>query len=371
MAKVVIVEGAIKSLIDFRGDLMKEFTYYGHEVIAMAPECGGEETLRQLYNVRYIAIPLNRTGINPGADAYTVLFLFFIFLKMRPDIVFSFSSKPVIYSSIAAYLARVPKIYSMITGLGYVFTGVNYKQRILAALVRYMYRLAINKNSKVFFQNQDDLNLFIKTRTLIDKKKAVIVNGSGVNTSNFSLNCPKDSPLSFLLIARLIWDKGIGEFIEAARMLRIHYQNVSFKLLGPFDTNPRAIPKEDILKWHSEGVIEYLGETDDVRPFIQDCSIFVLPSYREGTPRSVLEAMSSGRPIITTNAPGCRDTVDHGINGFIVPVKDSVALSNAMEKFILNPALIHTMGAKSREIAVSKYDVNKVNSCLLKSMQVI
>lgn len=371
MAKVVVIEGEAKSLVDFRGDLMKELVCYGNEVIAMAPGNGVEETLKQFCDIKYISIPLNRTGINPCSDAYTVLFLFFIFLKIRPDIVFSFSSKPVIFSSIAAHLARVPQIYAMITGLGYVFTGKNFKQRILATLVQHMYRLAINKNAKVFFQNKDDLNLFIKARMLINKEKATIVNGSGVNISKFLPSRPKENPITFLFMARLIWDKGIGDFVEAARILKKHYNNVTFKILGPFDTNPNAIRKENILKWQSEGLIEYLGETDDVRPFINDCSIFVLPSYREGTPRSILEAMSSGRPIITTDAPGCRETVDNGVNGIIVPVKDSVSLSRAMEKFILNPALIHMMGEKSREIAVTKYDVNKVNSVLLKSMQLI
>ena len=216
--------------------------------------------------------------------------------------------------------------------------------------------------------NTDDLDLFTKLGILPDSQKTVLINGSGVNIEHYAYTKPKNGKMVFLIIARLLWDKGIGEFVSAARLLKKKYPEVSFHIVGPYDNNPSAIKRNDILKWQDEGLIEYMGSTEDVRPYIAECSVYVLPSYREGTPRSVLEAMSMGRPIITTDAPGCRETVIDGINGFLVPVRDSERLSNAMEKFLQNPSLITEMGAKSREIAEARYDVNKVNHSIMQAM---
>jgi len=368
MAKILIIANYGKSLLNFRGELIKTLIKHGHRVILSAPENDFKKELEGM-GAEFVQIPLVRTGLNPIKDIYTLISLIRTMKEKEPDIVFSYAIKPVIYGSLAARIMKIPRVISLITGLGYVFTGSSWKHRVLQNLVCFLYRQALKGNDVILFQNPDDLNLFRERNILSVKNKAVLVNGSGVDVVKFNYAEPKTQPLSFLLIARLIWDKGIGEYVEAARQIKSRYPDVIFKLLGPFDSNPAAIEKEQIDAWVAEGIIQYLGEVDDVRPIIADSSIVVLPSYREGTPRSVLEAMAMGRPVITTDAPGCRETIIHGVNGFLVPIKDSAALADVMEQFILNKELILKMGAKSRVIAVEKYDVNKVNNVILEAME--
>ncbi|MGB9975785.1 glycosyltransferase family 4 protein [Thermovenabulum sp.] len=371
MAKIIVVSHYTKSLINFRGDLIKSISKLGHDVIALGPEKGYENELKKL-GAEFIQIPLDRTGGNPAKDLKTLLSLIKVINKIEPDIVLSYAIKPVIYGSLAARILKVEAVYSMITGLGYVFTRDKGKEGILKKVVKILYKEALKNNKAVFFQNPDDMEFFRSEKILDNRTQAVLINGSGVNIDRFYYVSPPIKPLSFLLIARLIWDKGIGVYVEAARKLKSRHPEVSFKLLGPFDSNPAAIKKNDVEKWISEGIIEYLGETEDVRPYIANSSVYVLPSYyREGTPRSILEAMAMGRPIITTNAPGCKETVKEGVNGFLVPTKDPYSLARAMEKFIQNPDLIISMGKESRKIAEMKYDVNTVNNIILKTMSLI
>lgn len=369
MAKIVIVSHYAPSLVNFRGELIKTLVAGGHQVTALGPEEGFEAELKTL-GARYRQIPLQRTGMNPLKDIRTFLALVKVLREIKPDVVLSYAIKPVIYGSLAAWLVGVRGVYSMITGLGYVFKGESLTQKILFRLVRPLYKSALSKNRVVFFQNPDDLKLFKELKLISKDQKQVLINGSGVDVERFSYVPAPVEPLSFLLIARLIWDKGIGEYVEAARSLKKRYPQVAFKLLGPFDTNPTAISRRVVEQWEAEGTIEYLGETKDVRSYIAGSSVFVLPSYREGTPRSVLEAMSMGRPVITTDAPGCRETVQDGVNGFLVPVGDSLSLEKAMEKFILNRAIIHDFGLKSREVAENKYDVHKVNKVIIEAMEI-
>ncbi len=371
MAKIAIVSHYSPSLVNFRGDLIRAMVDLGHEVICLGPEAGFEQPLQEL-GASYRQISLNRTGLNPFQDLGTLFSLKKAFEEIEPDMVFSYTVKPIVYGSIAAHLAGIQRIYAMITGLGYVFIGETFKQKFLTQMVASLYKWALKYNQVVFFQNPDDLRLFVDKGIVTKTVKPVLVNGSGVNMEKFALASLKLSPVTFLLMARLIKDKGILEYVEAARLLKQKYPMVKFQLLGPLDTNPTAITQEQLDQWAEEGVIEYLGKTDDVRPFVANASVYVLPSYyREGTPRSVLEAMSMGRPIITTDAPGCRETVIDGRNGFLVPVKDVEALMSAMEKFILEPDLIAQMGKESRIIAEEKYDVRKVNQVILHEMGLI
>ena len=370
MARILMIAGYARSLINFRGDLIKKMVTEGNEVIAMAPETDYEEFLRPL-GAQYVSMPLCRTGTNPFKDLYALFFLVKIMKSLKPDIVFAYTIKPVIYGSLAARFAGIAKVYSMVTGLGYAFTRTTIKQQMLEKFVSFLYKQAFKGNEKIYFQNPDDLALFHNAGILPDTKKTVLINGSGVDLEKFAYVLPRKQPMSFLLIARLLRDKGICEFAEAAHLLKQRYPAVSFKIVGPYDSNPNSIGPKDIMKWESDEGIEYLGETDDVRPYLTDASVYVLPSYREGTPRSVLEAMSMGRPVITTDAPGCRETVIDGKNGFLVPIMDSQALADAMERFIVNPDLISIMGAKSREIAVDKYDVHKVNESIMQAMGLV
>lgn len=357
-------------MINFRLDLIKEWLRLGHEVIALAP---GQEVKEQLYEfgVKYTEIPIYRTGINPLRDIKLWIKLVRIFRKEKPNYLFLYTIKPVIYGSLAALFVKNCLVYSLITGLGYVFTGNTLKQKILNILVVVLYKLALMRNKKIFFQNPDDASIF-KRLKLVRDHNHIIVNGSGVNLKEFRHLPVPNEPITFLLIARLLWDKGINEYVEAARHIKKNYPDTRFLLVGPFDENPSAVTEKEVNFWMNEKVIDYLGEVKDVRPIIKISSVYVLPSfYGEGTPRTILEAMAMGRPIITTDAPGCRETVINGKNGFLVPVKDSKALRSVMEKFIKKPELTQQMGISSRELAEKKYDVLKVNHEINKAMGLI
>jgi glycosyltransferase involved in cell wall biosynthesis len=236
-------------------------------------------------------------------------------------------------------------------------------------LISTLYRTSLRRTDGVFFQNHDDLEDFRRLAIIGERHRAIRVNGSGVDTSHYRFSPPRLEPPTFLLIARLLKDKGIVEFVEAARRLRARHPQARFRLLGPLDSNPAAIPMGDLERWRAEGVVEYLGEAEDVRPHLADTTAFVLPSaYREGIPRTLLEAMSTGRALITTDTPGCRDTVLPGENGFLVPVRDAGALADAMERFVVQPDLAVDFGRRSRTLAEERFDVRKVNAVMLEAM---
>ena len=367
MTKIMIVAGLNKSLILFRKELIEQWLKSGCAVIAAAPGREVEEALKEM-GAGYHTLPLERTGLNPAKDLILLLKLIQLLKKERPEYLYLYTIKPVIYGSLAARVLPSCRVFSMITGLGYAFTRSEDEGKLLRKLLVFLYRMALKRNRKVFFQNPDDERFFVDNG-IVDPEKMVRVNGSGVNTDYFSMTPHKQGVVSFLMIARLLVEKGIVEYIEAARKVKVKYPEIRFMLVGwSFDKNPSAIGQGQVEEWQKEGIIEIYGETDDVRPYIARAGIYVLPSYREGTPRTVLEAMAMGRAVITTDVPGCRETVLAGRNGFLVPVKDSEALAEAMEKFIENPALIEQMGAESRKIAEEKYDVQKVNRVINREM---
>lgn len=386
--RIVLIGNFSESIIKFRGELLTKFVAAGHDVIACAPEADANFSERlKMMGINYRSIPLDRTSINPLNDIRTFITFLKLFREVCPDIVINYTIKPVVYASLAAWLSGVHSIYSIITGLGYVFIGNSRRQKLIRCIVCTLLRLALACNKKLFFLNRDDLETFTSYGLVIQPRasiqllsgeginlssyqRCVVLDGSGVNLDTYSIdnNYTTNNNISFLLIGRLIRDKGIMEYVEASRILSSKYVNVKFRLLGPYDTNHTSISKKQVEDWHKSGVIEYLGETNDVRPFINDANVYVLPSYREGLPRSVIEAMAMECPIVTTDAPGCRETVVHGDNGFIVPVKDAVALAAAMEKFILQPELIKQMGRRSREIAEKKFDVHKINKVIMNNI---
>lgn len=370
MARIVIVSGFGESLIKFRGPLLQQMVEDGHEVIACAPEVDGELTSElALLGVKYRSVPMSRAGINPIKDIWTVFSLLSVFLKLKPDIFLGYTIKPVIYGSLAAFLARVPGRFSMITGLGYAFVATGSKAKLVRLIASLLYKWALSCSHRVFFQNVDDRDLFIELGILKEKSSSTIINGSGVGLVTFQAT-PLEGGCRFLLIARLLIDKGIREYAAAARLIKDKYPEVEFDLAGWLDQNPSTIKKEELDTWTSSGVINFLGKLEDVRPAIARSTVYVLPSYREGTPRTVLEAMAMGRAIITTDAPGCRQTVNEGQNGFMVPVKSVEMLAQAMERFILSPKLAAEMGARSRDLAERKYDVSLVNKAILKGMNI-
>jgi glycosyltransferase involved in cell wall biosynthesis len=368
--KVLVLASYAPSLINFRGQLIADMVAAGHEVIASAP--GGEPRVAEALARRgasYLPAPIARTGLNPVLDAASIARLAALLRRLAPDLLFAYTHKPVIYGSMAARLARVPRVFPMITGLGYAFTeGRQLRRRALREITTRLYRASLRKVAGVFFQNPDDMAEFRRLAIVTERHKLVRVNGSGVDVEHFKAAPPPLEGPVFLLIARLLRDKGIGEYVEAARRLRARHPAARFRLVGALDSNPAAFSADEVARWRAEGVIDYLGEAADVRPCLAESTVYVLPSYREGTPRTVLEAMACGRAVITTDAPGCRETVTQGDNGFLVPVGDAGALAAAMERFILRPELALAMGARSRALAEQKYDVRRVNAVMLDAM---
>lgn len=376
--KFLIIASYLPSVLNFRGKLLEAIAGKDIQVYILSPDLDlFPNEVNQLRNLGYSVdeIPMQRTGTNPLADIKTLLAIYKCIRKIKPDYVLSYTIKPVIYGTLAAKLAKVPHRFALITGLGYAFQNVEQgsNRSFFQKLVHGLYQYALFHTHKVFFQNPDDQQLFIELNLIDSNKPTVVVNGSGVNVQDFSLVAPPKSDSgeikqSFLLIARLLADKGIREYAEAAKQIKQMYPEVEFHLVGWIDENPAAIAQEELDVWIADGRLNYWGKLSDVRPAIAASSIYVLPSYREGTPRTVLEAMAMGRAVITTNAPGCKETVIHGENGFLIEVKSSESLIKAIQQFIIDPSLIEKMGKRSREIALNKYDVDAVNKHMLSEM---
>lgn len=365
---VLIVAGNARSLIANRGNLIRAMHSKGLKVAAAVPTADYLPEVEEL-GITIYPVKMGRTGINPFHDLKFLVTLFKLLRQVRPQAVFCYTIKPVIYGSLAARLSGVPRIYSMITGLGHVFTTENTRNRRLQKVIGLLYRLGLSSNNKVFFQNPDDLQEFLNRGILKEHSKAVRTFGSGVDMQRFACEPLPEGPITFLFIGRLLTEKGIAEFCKAANQVHAVYPTARFIVVGPHDPNlPHSCSLQDLERWKAEGLVEFAGGTKDVRPWIAKCSVFVLPSYREGTPRSVLEAMSMGRPIITSDAPGCRETVEDGINGFLVPPRTIEPLADAMQFFLKQPEKIAEMGEASWQRVVRDYDVHKVNRVILDAM---
>lgn len=365
--KIAVLSSHTPSLFWFRIDMMEDFIKKGHTVIALGQkaESDWKDNFRK-YNIEYRQIYVERNGTNPLKDIKTYRELQKFIQKEKPDKVFAYQAKTIIYGSIAAKFSGITEVYLLIAGLGSVFEGTGLRNKIIKTIIKIEYKAACKCSRKVFFQNNDDKNEFIRYG-LIKQNKAVIIHGSGVNLEKFKpVPFPEES--AFLFIGRLIKDKGIMEYLEACKEIKAKYHNMHCLLVGPYDSNPSALKPEELKDYIDDGIIEYYGEQSDVRPFISQCSTYVLPSYHEGTPKSVLEAMAMGRAIITTDAPGCRETVVNGVNGFLVPVRNSDMLTKKMIWMIEHKREEKMMGEKSLEICTEKFDVKKVNEVILETM---
>lgn len=359
-----------ESVLTFRGELLRAMVQHGHDVLALAPD--EDPTVSSALadmGVAFGTVPLRRTGLNPVRDLQTVVALARVFRRFKADAVLVYAAKPVVYGSIAARLACVPLRAALITGAGSALSGATgVRRRAIAALLRTMYRVALRGVHIVFFQNPDDERLFRASGLLRDGARVQRVNGSGVDLARFTEAPLPPPPTTFLMMARLIRDKGVVEYHEAARQVRRSHPDVRIQLLGATDPNPTAISNAELAAWRAEGSVEYLGSTRDVRPFLAKAHVCVLPSYGEGMPRSVLEAMAMGRAILTTDVPGCRETVVAGRNGVLVPARDADSLSRAMLVLLEDPARLEQMGRESRRIAEDRFDVRVVNGTILAAM---
>lgn len=364
---VVVVSSYAPSLLNFRGPLLRELVAAGHEVHACAPDVGGDlrEELGRI-GVRVHETPLDRQGTGVFRDIRYLLALRRLIREIRPGLVVTYTIKPNIWGAFAARLCDVPSV-AMVTGLGYAFIASGrFRQRLSRLGATVLYRLATSCNRVVVFQNPDDRDDFITAGCLADSSKARLVNGSGVDCDHYAPAPLPHAPV-FLMIARLLKNKGVREYGEAAVRLKRSHPMARCLLVGYFEEGPDGIDRSDLERWIAGG-LEYAGKLDDVRPALAACSVYVLPSYREGTPRSVLEAMAIGRPVITSDAPGCRETVVDGLNGFLVPVGDAESLHERMARLADDPDLRGSMAAESLRIVRKKYDVDTVNRTLLQHL---
>lgn len=375
MSRVLVIGGRPASLHKSRarGPLLEALQARGLEVHVAAAGLSAAPTRTWLEErgIRCHEIPLSRAGLSPLGDLRTLVALYRLMRRVRPDIFLGYNVKPVIWGVLSAWLASVPRRVALITGLGYAFTGeARGRRAMIRLIVRGLYQQALHRATLVIFQNPDDPADLVRAGVLRPDARIEIVNGSGVDITAFTLAPLPDGALRFLLIARLLGDKGIREYTAAAVELRRQYPELEFHLVGGLDPNPDGITRDELVRWHARGDISWHGPLEDVRPAIAAAHVFVLPSYREGTPRSILEAMSMGRPIITTDTPGCRQTVEEGVNGFLVPPRDADALARAMERFVHDPTLVERMGTAARLIAEEHYDVQKVNARMLSAMNI-
>lgn len=368
--KIAVLSSHTSSLFWFRMDMMKDFIQHGHSVIALGPEAESIWNSKFEENgIRYKQLFVERNGINPFSDLRTYRELSKFMKEEKLDKIFAYQAKTVVYGSLAAKANGITEIYPLIAGLGSIFRGEGIKNKIIKIIMKTEYRLACNASKKVFFQNNDDKKEFI-TNGLIQEDKIVIINGSGVNLDKFKPESLPKKPV-FLFIGRLIKDKGVMEYLEACNRVKGEYPDVRCLLVGPYDSNPSALQPEELQPFIDRGVIEYFGEQSDVRPYLKQCSTYVLPSYHEGTPKTVLEAMAIGRSIITSDAPGCRETVTDGYNGYLVPIKDIDTLVGKMKSLIENQETNKIMAERSLKLAKEKYDVNLVNKSIMKTMGLI
>ncbi|MEG1610981.1 MAG: glycosyltransferase family 4 protein [Bilophila sp.] len=376
---VIILNNQARALVNFWSSMLMRLRTEGHSVRCFVPgDDGGdpeaEAALREL-GATVCHYPLDRKGLNPFRDFRTFLTLYRLFREERAagrgDLLYASTIKPVIYGLPAAFLAGVSQRYAMITGLGYMFEADSPIKKVLTCVAAFLYRVALTCSQAVFFQNTDDIATFRTWHCLPASAKVVLTRGTGVDTVRFAVApTPKGAPI-FLFVGRLLEAKGLYEYAEAARKVKAAHPDVRFQLLGPPEEARGGVPMATIRAWEEEGVLEYLGETRDVRPFVTNASVVVLPSWREGLPCSLMEAMSMGRAVVATDVPGCRDVVVDGQNGFLVPVHNPDALAQALEAFLSDEKHIADMGQQGRKKAEEELDARKAVEQILNVMGLV
>ncbi|PSJ41734.1 glycosyltransferase family 4 protein [Allosphingosinicella deserti] len=354
---ILISINAAWNIVNFRSGLIRALQADGHRILALAPPDDWSGQLAA-FGVEFHPLEMDKKGVSPARDAMLLLRYIAALRRLRPDVFLGYTAKPNIYGSLAAHVLGIP-VVNNVSGLGTAFIRGGWLMRLVSAL----YRLAFRRSKVVFFQNEEDQALFVG-RKIVSSERSRLLPGSGIDLSKFrpQRQTSAGKGFSFLLIARLLWDKGVGEFVEAARIVRASIPDARFQLLGFLDAENRtAVPRANVDAWQAEGLIDYLGHASDVRPFIAQAGCVVLPSYREGLPRSLLEAAAMAQPLIATNVPGCRQVVEHGVNGFLCAPRDPQALAEAMLAMIrLSEADRAAFGDAGRRKAEEQFDEAKV-----------
>lgn len=369
---IALISSSAYSLANFRGPLIAALAGAGVKAWALAPDFdAGSRARMTALGAEPVDIALDRAGMRPLRDLADFRRLAGTLRRLRPDATFAYFIKPVIYGSLAARRAEVPRRFALMAGMGYAFTPGEgrggAKRALLRRVATRLLKRGLGACETVFFNNGDDLAQLAEAG-LIDPAKGVVLGGTGVDLTHFAPAPPVSAPLRFLMIARLLREKGVAEYAEAARIVRAAHPAVEFHLAGDVDANPGALTRAEVAAWQAEGAIRWHGHVDDVRPLIAQSSVYVLPSWREGKPRSTQEAMAMGRPVVTTEAVGCRDTVEEGVNGYKVPVRDPAALAAAMLRFVEAPERVATMGAESLRLAREMFDVDRINARILEAL---
>lgn len=364
---IVILSSYAESLYNFRGDLIRHLVGEGWRVFALAPDYDSSRKARvEELGAVAVSIPLERNGMNLARDIGSLVSLYRFMRRVRPAIFFGYFMKPVIYGTIAAWLARIPRRVVMVAGLGFVFInadhGASAKARFLKTLITRLYQLAFRASHTVIFQNRDDLTLMTSTG-IAPKGRTKLINGSGVNLDRFAMN---DAPfsgtlLTFVWTGRLLREKGVFELVEASKLVREQGFDFRLLLVGGVDSNPGSLSEGVVRDWDRAGLVTWTGKVDDVRPYLAQSDVFILPSYREGLPRSTQEAMAMGLATITTDVPGCRETVEDDVNGILVPVRSAAAIAEAMLRYLRDPDLARRHGRAGRALAERKFDVRVIN----------
>lgn len=368
MKKIVLVGNTCWSMIKFRKGLITKLISLNYKITIIAPFDKYVEEIKCL-GCDYLDIKIDNKGSNPIKDIKLILELKKLYLTVDPDLIVHYTIKPNIYGTIAAKLANIKSI-TVVTGLGYVFIN----ETLVSKIVKLLYKFSFQFSEKVFFINDDDKNEFI-TNNLVDQNKIVVIPGEGINTEFFRSenNNENNNEFKFLLIARMLWDKGVGEYVEAAKILKNKYKDVEFGLLGYLDVaNPKAITKEQMTKWENEENIKFYGSTDDVKNFIIKSDCIVLPSYREGISMTLMESSSLEKPLIATDVTGCRDLIDDGINGYLCEVRNAQDLADKMEMMLnLSEEERILMGEAGRVKMINEFDEGIVIGKYLEALRLL
>jgi glycosyltransferase involved in cell wall biosynthesis len=359
MSKILLFANTDWYIYNFRLSLAQELRNQGHEVLLLSPP-GDFHELLQANGFQWMPFPLSRQSIKPFPELWTIWHLIRLYRRVRPDVVHHFTIKPVIYGSLAARLLQIPGIINSITGLGHLFIDTGARTRLLRTIAKVLYRISLRRTQAIF-ENPEDRDIFIQNR-LVKAEHSHLILGTGVDVEKFRPTAKSNGTPVVLFSSRMLVTKGLLEFMEATRLLKQRGILARFALAGRTDPgNPASIPEQQINTWKDSGLLEWWGWQDDMPSTLAQADIFCLPSYREGVPNALLEAAACGLPIVTTDVPGCRDVVTHGLNGLLVPVRNPTVLADALEALLSNAQLRDQMGVAGREIAVNKFGLSKVN----------